>query len=317
MIDCFLKKYKCKKYKDFITNKQFIQLLYTIINSNNINILFIGNRGTGKSCLINSTIREYYNTEKIPLQNVLYINNLKDQGIQYYRNEVKTFCQIKSDISGKKKFVVLDDIDNINEQSQQVFRNCIDKYSKNVNFISSCKNSQKVIESLQSRFLILKINPISIKLLKSILNKIKTNENIKFDENVSNFLITICNNSIRLLINYLEKFKLIDSNISINNAKNICTNISFLDYETYTNYWYKEKNIEKSIQYIFNIFYKGYSVMDILDNYFSFIKITNIIPENIKYKIIKIICKYISIFHTEHEYDIELAFFTNELIKNI
>ena len=57
--------------------------------------------------------------------------------------------------------------------------------------------------------------------------------------------------------------------------------------------------------------------MDILDNYFSFIKITNIIPENIKYKIIKIICKYISIFHTEHEYDIELAFFTNELIKNI
>ena len=57
--------------------------------------------------------------------------------------------------------------------------------------------------------------------------------------------------------------------------------------------------------------------MDILDNYFIFIKITNIIPENIKYKIIKIICKYISIFHTEHEYDIELAFFTNELIKNI
>ncbi len=57
--------------------------------------------------------------------------------------------------------------------------------------------------------------------------------------------------------------------------------------------------------------------MDILDNYFYFIKITNIIPENIKYKIIKIICKYISIFHNIHEYDIELAFFTNELIKNI
>ena len=57
--------------------------------------------------------------------------------------------------------------------------------------------------------------------------------------------------------------------------------------------------------------------MDILDNYFSFIKMTTIVPEHIKYKIIKIICKYISIFHTEHEYDIELAFFTNELIKNI
>ena len=317
MIDCFLKKYKCKKYKDFIIDKQFIELLYTLINTNNINILFIGNRGSGKTSLINSTIREYYKTDVIPKQNVLYINNLKDQGIQYYRNEVKTFCQIKSDISGKKKFIVLDDIDNINEQSQQVFRNCIDKYSKNVNFIASCINSQKVIESLQSRFLILKIKPVSNKLLKSILNKIKKNENIDINNEVSNFLITICNNSIRLLINYLEKFKLIDSNISISDAKNICTNISFFDYETYTKYWYNEKNSEKSITYIFNIFYKGYSVMDILDNYFTFIKITKIIPENIKYKIIKIICKYISIFHTTHEYDIELAFFTNELIKNI
>ena len=30
-----------------------------------------------------------------------------------------------------------DDVDIINEQSQQVFRNCIDKYSHNVNFIAS------------------------------------------------------------------------------------------------------------------------------------------------------------------------------------
>ena len=48
-------------------------------------------------------------------------------------------------IKNKKKIVVLDDIDIINEQSQQVFRNCIDKFSHNVHFISSCSNTQKVI----------------------------------------------------------------------------------------------------------------------------------------------------------------------------
>ena len=317
MKDCFLKKYKCQNFKDFIIDEKFIALINTLINMNNINILFIGNKGTGKSCLIDSTIKEYYNTDKIPIHNVLYINNLKDQGIQYYRNEVKTFCQIKSSIRHKKKIVVLDDIDNINEQSQQVFRNCIDKYSNNVNFISSCTNTQKVIESLQSRLLILKIKPVNSILLKKILNKIKNKEKINIDKNVSKFLITICNNSIRLLINYLEKFKLIDSKITIEDAKNICTNISFLDYEKYTNYWYNKKDLKKSISHIFQIFYKGYSVMDILDNYFTFIKITTVIPTEIKYKIIKIICKYISIFHNTHEYDIELAFFTNELINNI
>lgn len=313
----FLKKYKCQKYNDFIIEQQYIELLNTLIKMDNLNILFIGNNGSGKTSLIDSTVREYYNLDKIPIYNVLYINNLKEQGIQYYRNEVKTFCQIKSDIPKKKKFIIIDDIDNINEQSQQVFRNCIDKYSHNVNFISSCCNSQKVIESLQSRFLIIKIKPISYNLLKKILNKIKKVEKINIDEDTSNFILSICNNSIRLLINYLEKFKLIGKKISIDDAKKICTNISFLDYEKYTKYWYIEKNHYKSVKYIFEIFYKGYSVMDILDNYFSFIKITNIIPENIKYKIIKIICKYISIFHTEHEYNIELAFFTNDLIKNI
>ena len=45
---------------------------------------------------------------------------------------------------------------------------------------------------------------------------------------------------------------------------------------------------------IYNIFDKGYSVMDILDSYFQFIKISDIIDEHNKYKIIHNICQYIS-----------------------
>ena len=55
--------------------------------------------------------------------------------------------------------------------------------------------------------------------------------------------------------------------------------------------------------------------MDILDSYFTFIKITTILNENIKYKVIKLILKYIALFHTLHENEIELALFTNELLK--
>ena len=68
----------------------------------------------------------------------MFINNLKEQGIQYFRNEMKTFCQSHSSIHGKKKLVIIDDIDTINEQSQQVFRNYIDKYKHNIHFISVC-----------------------------------------------------------------------------------------------------------------------------------------------------------------------------------
>ena len=57
--------------------------------------------------------------------------------------------------------------------------------------------------------------------------------------------------------------------------------------------------------------------MDILDSYFIFIKITEQLPEEIKYKVIILILKYIAIFYTLHENEIELILFTNQLIKLI
>ena len=311
----FLRKYQPKWYKDFIIDDNYIQLLNTLLKMDNLNILFIGNNGCGKSSLIEATIREYYKTDKIPSDNVLIINNLKEQGIQYYRTEVKTFCQTRSNIPNKKKIIMLDDIDLINDQSQQVFRNCIDKYSHNVHFIASCSNIQKVIDSIQSRCCIIKIKPLKKQYLKKIYNKIKKNENIQITKNAEDFILNICNNSTRQLINYLEKFKLLDIKIDNKKVKEICTNISYYEFEQYTDFWLNQKNLEKSVKIIYNIFNKGYSVMDILDSYFIFIKFTDMLKENDKYLIIKVICRYISIFHNVHESEIELTFFTNDLIK--
>ena len=312
----FLRKYQPKYYKDFIIDKDYINLLNTLKDMDNLNILIVGNNGSGKTSLLEATITEYYREyDNINKQNnILYINNLKEQGIQYYRNEVKTFCQTKSLIPGKKKFIVLDDIDNINEQSQQVFRNCIDKYSHNINFICSCLNTQKVIDSIQSRCTIIKIKPIHKKLLEKISKNIQAKEHIEITKAAHTFLINISNNSIRQIINNLEKFKILDKKIDIMDAKNICTNISFFDFEIYTNLWLNNK-LKEASKTILNIVDKGYSVMDILDGYFVYIKLNNIISEKTKYKIIKIICKYITIFHNTHEHPMELILFTHDLIK--
>ena len=181
-------------------------------------------------------------------------------------------------IPNKKKFIILDDIDYINDQSQQVFRNCIDKYSYNVNFMISCCNTQKVIESLQSRTTLLKIKNVNRENLEKIMSKIKKKEKIKINKKAERFILNICNNSIRLLINYLEKFKLIDENITIEKAIDICTNISFFDFEKYTT-CVLNNDLSVAIDKINEIYEKGYSVMDILDSYFKFIKYTELIDE--------------------------------------
>ena len=72
---------------------------------------------SGKTSLLNTIIREYYfdYTPSEYAENILYINNLKEQGISYYRTDVKTFCQTCSNIKNKKKIIIIDDIDTINE----------------------------------------------------------------------------------------------------------------------------------------------------------------------------------------------------------
>jgi len=316
MNNLFIQKFQPILFKDFEIDEEIIDILNTLIQMNNLNILFIGDIGCGKTALLNALIREYYNNipEKEYNNNILYINSLKEQGINYYRNDVKTFCQTHSSVEKKKKIVILDDIDIINEQSQQVFRNCIDKFSNNVHFISACTNPQKVIESLQSRFTIIKIKPLQKKSLAKIMNKIKLSENIKITEDAEQFTINICNNTIKILINYMEKFKLLNSLITLELANNICTNINFHTFEIYT-LFLKEKKINDAIKIIYSIYDKGYSVMDILDNYFLYIKFTDILTENEKYLIIPFICKYITIFHNIHEDEIELVLFTNNLIQ--
>ena len=310
----FLIKYQPKSFKDYELDDNLVNLLNSLVKTDNLNILLVGNSGSGKSSLIKSIVSEYFKTGEHQQDNILYINSLKEQGIQYYRNEVKCFCQTTSTIHNKKKLIILDDLDIINEQSQQVFRNCIDKYSNNVNFITTCSNTQKILESIQSRLLIIKLKPLETHNLQRIMNKIIKLEKIGITADAVKFTLALCNNSVRLLINYLEKFKLLETKINLKLVQEICTNISFGKFEELTNYIFIDKNIHKAIKIIYDIYYSGYSVMDILDNYFLFIKTTNLLNEEQKYETIKIICKYITIINDIHEHQIELAFFVNNLV---
>jgi DNA polymerase III delta prime subunit len=283
-----------------------------------LNLLFIGNSNSGKTTLLYSIIRDYYQLDQnasLPENNILYVNNLKEQGIQYFRNEMKTFCQSKSNIRDKKKLVIIDDIDNINEQSQQVFRNYIDKYKKNVHFIAVCTNIKKVIESIQSRMHIIGIQPPTTKQIADIMDKIIEKESIIIDGRAKAYLLTISNGSIRIIINHLEKISILCEPVDEDLCKQICSNISLQYYESYL-LLLQRGDLSGAIDILFSIFDYGYSVIDILDYFFNFIKTTNLVDEDLKYKILPFLCKYITIFHNIHEDEIELAVFTNNLISN-
>jgi DNA polymerase III delta prime subunit len=316
-MDSFIGKYKPYFVKDFYLNEKTKIVLNLLIDMNDVNILFIGNAGTGKTTLLFAMIRDYYGlseTAIIPETNILFINNLKEQGIQYFRNEMKTFCKSQCSIYGKKKMIVIDDLDSINEQSQQVFRNYIDKYKQNIHFVFACTNIQKVIDSIQSRIHMIYIDlPTNLELMK-IMNTIVEKENITIDEESKEYLLKLSNHSVRHVINYLEKIMIFSDKVDLSLCKKICSNISNTDFEKYVAFL-NNGNLTESIYLLNQIHSFGYSVIDILDFFFAFIKTTDTMCENMKYNIIPFLCKYITIFNDIHEDHIELTFFTNQLYK--
>ena len=161
---------------------------------------------------------------------------------------------------------------------------------------------------------VLNIKSPSESQLKNIARRIIAAENITIEDSVIDFIVKVCNGSIRILINYLEKFKLLDQKINFDIANKVCTNISFIELDKYTNYC-KKMELSSALKLINSLIVKGYSVTDILDSYFTFVKVTDNLTEQQKYTIIPLLCKYIAIFHDIHEDEIELALFTNNVIN--
>ena len=309
-------KYKPYYLQDLYLEPNIKNILDTLISIDNINILIKGKSDSGKTTLLGCIIRNYYELsccDSFSERNIMFINSLKEQGVNYYRNEMKTFCQSSCDVYGKKKMVVIDDMDILNEQSQQVFRNYIDKYKSNVNFICSCSSIEKIIESIQSRLHIFTVQCNTNEDNAKIMQNIITQENMTLQPQIQKYLLQISNHSIRNIINNLEKIYLSKSETTdIETYKKICTNISYVHFDIYFNNL-KNKKIREAIFVLYELYDYGYSVIDLLEFIYQYVKKSDFLDESNKYKIIPIICKYITIFSKIHEHNIELALFTNDV----
>jgi len=314
-----LHKYTPKTIDEFQFPENLKELLHKMIG---MNVLLVGNGGTGKTTLLKIMVKKYFEGVSNYDDEVLYINSLTDNGINYYRNEVKTFCSLSPKIASKKKIVVIDDMDIIvNEQCQQILRNYIDKYGNNVIFIASCSNNQRIIDTIQSRLNILRVFPIDAHRTAGICMKVIEEEKIDIDNDATRFVINMCNNSVSMLLNYMEKFNLIGEKITLDVAKSACSIISYSHFEEFTeivfNKPYTVENLSIAKGMLDSMITKGYSVVDILDNYFNYIKNSKIVDEDAKYRIIPIITKYIVYFSNYHEDDIELYFFAADLYDSV
>jgi DNA polymerase III delta prime subunit len=317
----FSTKYKPKTLEDFFFNESVKQKLQVLKEINEFNVLFIGNSNTGKTSLLSVLTQDYYecSAEQLPQHNIMVVNNLKEQGIHFFRNEMQTFCKSQSGIYGKKKIILVDDIDMINQQNQHVFCNYIDKYQSNVIFLFAGSNQQKIIENIQSRVHILQLQSPRRIHMEMFMKRILQQEQLHLTPSAQSHILTLSGFSLQCITKHLEKIKLYvgkETHMEIDETlcRSLCSLLSMNYFETYFTLL-QHGNLFSAIQTLYGVYDYGYSVIDILFYMHQFVVQTTILCETEKYEIVMLLCKYITIFHNVHEDAIELALFTRNIFS--
>lgn len=181
-------------------------------------------------------------------------------------------------------------------------------------------NKLKINNNLLHLLDIIKFEQITYTCLWDILTHILNKEQIVIDDDIKRYIIKLSNNSINNLINNIEKIILLYNNfISLKDVKelDIESNIVIEHYDELIEH-INNSNKKEAVNFMLNLINKGYSIIDILENFLYYIKeINKAINEEKKFLIIKLIVNFINNYFSIEEDNIQIIFFTNHLYNII
>tara|TARA_B100000965_G_scaffold259891_1_gene219122 strand:- start:169 stop:1104 length:936 start_codon:yes stop_codon:yes gene_type:complete len=246
-----------------------LDFLIELYNSNRLpKVLMIsGKKGVGKFTLINHFLSYIYDKDNYDLKNrtinnqtqfykqnlnnifsnIVYLagNNFKNVKIEDIRDLKSTI--LKTTISKKERFIILDDIELFNINSLNALLKIIEEPSSNNYFVLINSKTKPLIETIYSRSLEIKIllsNETRIKVIESLIKK--NNLEVFIDFNSSNLTPG----------NFLSFNKIFEEN-KINTGENFLKNLEIL-----LNLYKKTKNIDLINIILFLTDYYFYSLQE-------------------------------------------------------
>jgi len=301
--------FKPQKINDLCVSQNTQAHLYNIVNSNSFHVLFYGDKDSGKTSILNCILHEYYT--QYSHEEVMFIQGLKEHSLTVIKQNIYSFCLFP--LGKKKRTIVIDDVDLLNTNGYDIILHCLDNHKDNINLMITCTDKYKLSNQLLSRFEMIPTKYDRTK-FSEIYQKIIQNMPIKLEIDCHSVLMTQSNYSFRVLFSLLDKLLYVGkSTYDKKYVREICGVVDDEVFERYTNYW-KSKNITKANEQLEIFVEKGYTVIDILELYFVFIKQQKNINQDLLLQIIACISEYITYFYSIHESVIELYLITYDLI---
>ena len=297
-------RYSAKTFDDLVP--EIVPVLQSFIRVDAFHVLITGGTSTGKTSTCNVLFNEYYGSDT---SRIMVLGGLKEQGMTFYRNEVKCFCQ--TTMHGKKKTLMVKDVDEFPEPAQQVLLHYLDHYRSQVNFIMTARNETSVIQALHSRLVRIHLNPMSTDFVASIVRKVSSDTQMAVAEPEIQLIAKRSAHSVTAAINCLEKLGLTNSPINAEAVEAVFGLIHPHKLDKFVE-MVEAGEQNDAAKYLCTFIESGFSVVDLLDALFAYLK-GSTLPDERKYHYVQAVCKYTAIFHIMHEHPIEIAFFVNDL----
>jgi len=197
----WIEKYRPQKIEDLIlrNKKDIIKLLED--NDTIPNLLLVSNKpGTGKTSLAKLII-------KMTNSDSITINASDERGIDTIRDRVKKFAGALS-TNGKRRCIFLDECEGMTRQAQDSLKSIIETYSDNSYFIFTANDSNKVIEPIRSRCVVIDFELPNKEAILTRLNYICEQEDLKTKEDDLQRLVDYSYPDIRSAVNTLQLWKI-------------------------------------------------------------------------------------------------------------
>jgi DNA polymerase III delta prime subunit len=199
----WVEKYRPQSIEHIIMDKYNRRFFESIIQTDHCpHLLFYGPPGTGKTTSIFSLIRQFMPHLK---KEILHLNASDDRGIDVIRSQILQFVHSNTFYRDAKKFVILDEVDNMTKNAQHGLTYLLQSVSlHNVRFCLICNYISKIVPSLKHEFIIVRFNQLPQKEIIQFLSQIADKEQLFLSKSSMKRLCGRFSSDVRSMINYMQ-----------------------------------------------------------------------------------------------------------------